>query len=250
MADSPLRQPGTPAAGGLGSTTVRYIFALPEAGETEHAPDGWKTFQEKISKEIKGMKVVAMPDLAAKMGELFDIPIPDIFLTSWKKANVLQTLLEESKKTPETVMELELSEHTINSQHKPHIEVRVQNTTVKKLEFILRLVFRVKGFALKIQNGAIKEMRTGLCDARGTMEYQGLIIAEKKLAPIHLPALVHFEIAKTEEKKTPEPAKAEGDKGVKLAEPAKIVGEVTNETPGRVTETTEHLAVKTMTGHP
>ncbi|MDQ2976102.1 MAG: hypothetical protein M3R69_11915 [Acidobacteriota bacterium] len=248
MADSPLRQPGTPP-GGLGSTTVRDIFALPEAGVTEHAPDGWKTFQEKISKEIKGMKVAAMPDLAAKMGELFDIPIADIFLTSWKKANVLQTLLEESKKTPETVMELELSEHTINSQHKPHIEVRVQNTTVKKLEFILRLVFRVKGFVLTIQNGAIKEMRTGICDARGTLEYQGLIIAEKKLAPIHLPALVHFEMTK-EEKKPLEREKVEGAQGDKLAEPAKFVGKVTNETPTSVTETTEHLAVKTMTGHP
>jgi hypothetical protein len=249
MADTPLRQPGTPV-GGLGSTTVRDIFALPEARETEHAPEGWKAFQEKISKEVRGLKLASMPDLAAKMGELFDIPIPEIFLTSWKKANVLQTLLEESKKTPETVMELELSEHTINSQHKPHIEVRVQNTTVKKLEFILRLVFRVKGFVLKIQNGAIKEMRTGLCDARGTLEYQGLIIAEKKLAPIHLPGLISFEMAKTEENKPFQQAKAEGAKVDKLAEPAKIVGEVSNETPTSVTETTEHRAVKTMTGRP
>ena len=249
MADSPLRQPGYPA-GDLGSTTVRDIFALPEARETEHAPEGWKAFQEKISKEVKGLKVAAMPDLAAKMGELFDIPIPDIFLTSWKKANVLQTLLEESKKTPETVMELELSEHTINSQHKPHIEVRVQNTTIKKLEFILRLVFRVKGFVLKIQNGAIKEMRTGLCDARGTMEYQGLIIAEKKLAPIHLPGLISFEMTKTDENKPVQQAKAEGAKVDKLVEQAKIAGKVTNETPTGVTETTEHRAVKTMTGHP
>jgi hypothetical protein len=249
MADSPLRQPGYPA-GEPRSTTVRDIFALPQASDTERAPEGWKAFQEKISKEVKGIKVASMPDLAAKMRELFDIPIPEIFLTSWKKANVLQTLLEESKKAPETVMELELSEHTINSQHKPHIEVRVQNTTVKKLEFILRLVFRVKGFVLKIQNGAIKEMRTGLCDARGTMEYQGLIIAEKKLAPIHLPALVHFEMAKTEAKKPLKQARVDGANGDKLAEPAKIVGEVSNETPTSVTETTEHRAVKTMTGHP
>jgi hypothetical protein len=247
MADSPLRQPGYPA-GDLGSITVRDIFALPQASDTERAPEGWKAFQEKISKEVKGIKVASMPDLAAKMGELFDIPIPEIFLTSWKKANVLQTLLEESKKTPETVMELELSEHTINSQHKPHIEVRVQNTTVKKLEFILRLVFRVKGFVLKIQNGAIKEMRTGLCDARGTMEYQGLIIAEKKLAPIHLPALVHFEMAKTEEIKPLEQPKAEGANGDKLVEQSKVAGKVSNETPTTVTETTEPRAVKTMTG--
>jgi hypothetical protein len=249
MADSPRRHP-VYSAGDPGSTTVREIFALPRAGQTEHAPEGWKAFQEKISKEIKGLKPGALPDLVAKMAELFEIPICDIFLTSWRKANVLQALLEESKKTPETVMELELAEHTINSQHKPHIEVRVQNSTIKKLEFILRLVFRVKGFALKIQNGAIKEMRTGLCDARGSMEYQGLIIAEKKIAPIHLPALVHFETPRTEEKETPQPAEAEVDKVAKLVEQTKTTGSVSSETPTSVTETTEDLAVKTMAGHP
>jgi hypothetical protein len=249
MADSLHRQPGHPA-GDLGPTTVREIFALPKVGETGQVPDGWKAFQERISKDVKGLKPAAMPDLVAKMGELFDIPISDIFLTSWKKANVLQTLLEESKKTPETIMELELAEHTINSQHKPHIEVRAQNTTVKKLEFILRLVFRVKGFALKIQNGAIKEMRTGLCDARGTMEYQGLIIAEKKLAPIHLPALIHFEIAKTGEWRSPQQVKTEVDEGDKLAEQPKIVDRVSQAAPTSVTETREDRAVKTMTGRP
>lgn len=192
-------------------TTVRDIFALPEPG-TENAPSGWKGFQEKVGKEVKGIKTAALPDLAEKMGELFDIPLPDIFLTSWKKANVLQELLEESKKDPETVMELELGEHTINSQHKPHIEVRIQNKTVKKLEFILRLVFRVKGFVLKIQDGAIKEMRTGSCDARGTLEYQGLTIAEKKLAPIQLPTLVSFASEKADEAKPVAPEKAEADK--------------------------------------
>jgi hypothetical protein len=136
-----------------------------------------------------------MPDIAAKVGQLFEIPIPEIFLTSWKKANVIQELLAESQKSPETVMTLELAEHTINSQHRPHIEVKIQNKSVKKIEFILRLVFKLKGFVLKIQNGAIREMTTGMCEARGTLEYMGLVIAEKKLAPINLPGAVSFEPA-------------------------------------------------------
>jgi hypothetical protein len=188
MSDSPTPQRVYPA-GDPGSPTIREIFALPEPGSSELS-EGWKKFQDKIGREVKGIKTASMPDLAAKVRELFDIPVPDIFLTSWTKANVLQNYLAESQKDPETVMELELAEHTINSQHRPHIEVCIQNTPVKRIEFVLRLIFKLKGFVLKIQNGAIKEMRTGSCDARGTLEYHGLVIAEKMLAPINLPAVV------------------------------------------------------------
>ena len=99
-------------------------------------------------------------------------------------------MLEESRKSPETVMNIELGEHTIVSQHKPCIEVKIQNATVKKLEFTLRLGFVLKGFNLKIKNGAIREMQTGLCEAKGTVEYDSMVIAEKKLAPIALPTVI------------------------------------------------------------
>ena len=188
MSDSPTSQLGY-AVGDSASPTIREIFALPQPGSPEQS-EGWKKFEEKIGREIKGMRTASMPDLAAKIRELFDIPIPDIFLTSWTKANVLQNFLAESQKDPETVMELELAEHTINSQHRPHIEVSISNTPVKRVEFVLRLIFKLKGFVLQIQNGAIKEIRTGRCDARGTLEYQGLVIAEKTLAPISLPGVV------------------------------------------------------------
>jgi hypothetical protein len=247
MVDSAPHKQSDPATA-RPSTTVRDIFALPDPGKTEDAPAGWAAFQEKMSKEVKGIKTAALPDLAQKMGELFDIPIPNIFLTSWKKANVLHDLLEESKKTPEKVMELELGEHTINSQHKPHIEVRIQNTTVKKLEFVLRLVFKIKGFVLKIQDGAIREMRTGVCDARGTMEYQGLIIAEKKLAPIQLPTLITFEREKAEERKPAAASPVPTEQEHKLVEAARAVAENINAGATDLTTTKETEGVSTMTG--
>jgi hypothetical protein len=179
------------------SVSVRDVFALPEQGPPDNPSESWSAFQERVTKEIKGIKTAAMPDLAAKIGELLDVPIPGIFLTSWRKANVLQDVLAESKKTPEAVLNVELGEHTINSQHRPHIEVTIQNRSVKKIEFILRLVFKLQGFVLKIQNGAIKEMISGRCEVKGTLEYQGLTIAEKKLQEITLPAFVPLEAVRT-----------------------------------------------------
>jgi len=167
--------------------TVRQIFSLPEKG-TDPSDDRWKAFQDTVSKEVKGIKwTAAMPDLAPKICELLEIKIPDILISAWKKVKDLQAVLERSKKTPEEIVYLELAEHTINSEHKPSIDVKIRSATVKKLELVIQLGFKLKSFVLKIQNGGIREMQTGHCEAKGTIKYGSLTIAEKKLEPIKLP---------------------------------------------------------------
>lgn len=185
--------------------TVREVFDVPEPGSPAESSPRWQTFQQWMGEEVKGIKSAAMPDVAAKIAELLEIPIPGIFLTSWKKSDAIRELLDESRKTPEAIMHLELAEHTINSQHKPHIEIRIKNTCVKKIEFTLKLLFKLKGFILRIQNGVIREMQAGTCEIKGTLEYQGLAIVEKKLAPINLPATIPLEVLmKTEDRKVPD----------------------------------------------
>ncbi|PYS45035.1 MAG: hypothetical protein DMF71_01360 [Acidobacteria bacterium] len=167
--------------------TVRELFSLPEK-ETDPADENWKAFEERISQEVKGVKwTAAMPDLAQKICELLNISLPHIFLAAWKKAGELHAVLEKSKANPEDVTYLELTEHTLNSEHKPSVDVQLRGATVKKIELAVQLGFKLKGFVLKIQNGAIREMQTGHCEAGGSIKYGTLPIAEKKLEPIKLP---------------------------------------------------------------
>ena len=167
--------------------TLREIFSLPEK-ETDPSDDRWKSFQETVGKEVKGVRWIAsMPDLAPKVCELLDIRVPDILVTAWKKVQDLQKVLEESKQTPNKIVYLELAEHTIDYQTKPSIDVKIKRATVKKLELPIQLGFKLRGFVLKIQNGGIREMQTGNCEAKGTIKYGTLTVAEKKLEPIKLP---------------------------------------------------------------
>ncbi len=212
------------------SMTVRDVFELPKTAGEE--PEAWKSFGQRVSEEVKGIKSAALPDVAEKVAELFEIPIPDIFLASWKKAESIKALLDESRSTPETVMNTELGEHAINSVHRPHIEIRIQNKSVKKIEFTLKLAFNLKGFVLKIQNGAIRGILTGQCEVKGKLEYKDLVIAEKKLAPITLPGALSFEGAaletQTESVELKPPASiTEQDASTKIEEGVKEVVEVT-----------------------
>jgi hypothetical protein len=167
------------------------MFSIPQDGAADRSSDRWKTFQGRISKEVSGIKWKAsMPDLVAKIGELFDIEIPSLFLISWRKAIEIRAALDESRRTPDQVSYVGLAEHTASSEHHPYIDVRIENATVKKIEFTVRVSFKLNGFVLKIQQGVIKEIITGTCQAQGTIEFEGLTLAEKKLEPVTLPGSI------------------------------------------------------------
>jgi len=189
--------------------TLRQIFELPEK-DTDPSDDRWQAFQERVGKEVKGIKWTAtVPDLAPKVCELLDIKIPNVLAAAWKKVADIQAVMEKSKKTPDEIIYLELAQHTINSEHKPSIDVKIKGATVKKIELVIQLGFNLRGFLLKIQNGAITEMQTGQCEAKGTIKYGGLTIAEKKLEPIKLPFSIQISdlfvpVPGVEEEKAPE----------------------------------------------
>ena len=173
------------------TVTLRDVFELPKDGAPDPEPGRWQAVQDRIRKEVKDVKFPAkMHDLGPKILELFDVPLPTVLVTSWKKVGGLQEIIARSKEAPDEVKYLELAEHTINCEQKPHLEMRIKDLPVKKIQFIVKLVFTLKAFVLKVQNGAIQEIQTGKCEVKGTVSYAGQVIIEKKLSPISLPGRI------------------------------------------------------------
>jgi hypothetical protein len=173
------------------TATVREVFELPKEGEPDPQPDRWQAVEKRIKSEVKEVKFpAALHDLGPKICQLFDVPLPNVLVTSWKKVGDLRTLLEKSRKSPDEVMYLELAQHSVNCDQKPHLEMRIRDLPVKRIEFIVKLFFNLKGFVLKVQGGAITEIHTGACEVKGTISYAGQVIVEKKLTPIKLPGTV------------------------------------------------------------
>jgi hypothetical protein len=173
------------------TTTLRQVFLIPASDGENGSPEHWKAFQEKLSSELKGIKCpVPFSALAVKIGELFDIEVPDLLLGWWEKAEDLKRALAESREEPDEVRYLGLAEHSISSEHHPYVEVKIKNASVKKIELSIQLLFNLKGFVLKIQNGQITHIETGRCEVEGTVKYEELVILEKKLAPFDLPGSI------------------------------------------------------------
>lgn len=186
IADETVSAPGPSSV-----PTLREVFELPEKGEGDPDDDRWQAIEERISQEIKGIKwSAAMSDLVPKICDLLEIKVDGVLLSAWKKASEIKTVLEKSRQTPEETTYVELAEHTINSEHKPSIDVKLRGAKVKSIALLVQLGFKLQGFILKIKNGAIIEMQAGHCEVKGTIKFSGLTIAEKKLAPIKLPFII------------------------------------------------------------
>src|SRR5215471_5053819 len=152
--------------------TVREAFSTPDPKAKPGTSDPWTDFQHQVKSQVKDVKWVAtMPDVTEMLGELFDIPIPGLLLTSWRKADELARLLKESEESPEEVMYLELVEHKIDRELHPSLKILVENVEVHRLDFTVHLSFRLKGFVLRIQDGEIKEILSAQCEFGGSIEF-------------------------------------------------------------------------------
>jgi hypothetical protein len=170
------------------SLTLRSMFAFPDPTATTPPSNQWQEFQGRLGREIKTIQwPAAMPDLASKIGELFNVELPDLLVLSWKKAGEIQQALEDSRNAPQRVIVLDLAEHVVTNEYHPYIEIRIVGVPLpKRIEFKVQILTRLKGINLKIQAGTITEIQAGSCDFEGKVKYQDLTIADKKVGPIEL----------------------------------------------------------------
>ena len=184
------------------SLNLRTLLSLPEPATTTPPSNDWKEFQGRLGREIKTIKwPAAMPDLASKITELFDIELPGLLVPAWKKAKEVQEALKESKESPDEVIVLNLAEHEITNEFNPYIEIRIAGMPLpKKIQFTVEIATTLKGINLKIQGGTITEIQAGSCDFEGKVKYQDLTLAKKNVGPIELlrvPAITKQEASAT-----------------------------------------------------
>src|SRR5512146_697106 len=119
--------------------SITIADVLPVKSEDDIKTGKWENVKDRISKEIKGIKWTAsMPDIAEKIGDLLNIKIPDILTTAWSKADSIKDALQETSKTPDKTAYIELTRHTIKSEYKPYIEIRINGIPQpKKINFNL-----------------------------------------------------------------------------------------------------------------
>jgi hypothetical protein len=149
--------------------------------------------KEKVSKGIKEIRwPVTFNEIIKKVEDLLNISLSDIMVTAWNKYRMLLKYTDKKKYSSNETFLVPLAEHTIKSEHKPYIEILINDKSVGKIDFNINISFTLKGIILKIRDGKIKEIQTGSCKGKGTIKCEDLVILEKETESFSLQGSINL----------------------------------------------------------
>jgi len=146
--------------------------------------------QKKITEKIKTL--IPSNEIEKNIEEFLNIPIQDIMLSAWAKHGFLQKYIDKKKYPPKETIVVHLTEHTVESEHHPYIEILINNKPVLKIQFDISVALEIKGVGLVIKGGKIKEIQSGKYKGNGIIKYKNTIILKRESIPISLPGSINL----------------------------------------------------------
>jgi hypothetical protein len=144
--------------------------------------------REKINRNLQKVSGADLySEVTKKFDELLDISLVDIMAGAWKKGREILKYADGKKYPPEATYLVHLAEHTISSEHRPYVEIMVNEKPVGRVEFKIKISLTLDNFILKIQDGYIRAIQTGTCKGKGTITCWELPILERETASFPLP---------------------------------------------------------------
>jgi hypothetical protein len=147
--------------------------------------------RDKILGEVQGIQwPAACGEIMKKVGDLLDPDIPGILAAAWNKYRLLRKYLDRDKYPPDKTVLVSLAEHTVTSEHRPSIEIMINDRLVGRVDFQITASLVFQGLTLKIRGGRIMEILTGSCTGKGAIRCENCMIFERETAPFPLPGAI------------------------------------------------------------
>ena len=177
--------------------TVKTLFGM----EGKHAPQDVKTKIEKAGQVTSIREKIlatlgktvwpnAFDEISKKSVDLLDINLIDVLVGAWNKYQGLKKYLDREKYPPTQSVLVPLGEHTVKSEHRPYVEVLMNDEVVARITFHVALAFTVRGVLLLVQDGKIKSVKTGEIKGKGTVKCEEALLLEQDFRTVSLPGTV------------------------------------------------------------
>ena len=166
--------------------TLKEFFGLKEIKLNEAGLEAVKQQAGSAVSALSGN--VLAEGLRNSIASNFDMSIGGILAAAWGKQRELQKYLGK----PEATNYLRLAKHTVNSDHKPEIEVLLNEKALAKFQFEVKFKLDIEGANLMIHEGMIKKVTAVSGKASCTISYKGYELYKKESQQIDLPGEVEF----------------------------------------------------------
>jgi hypothetical protein len=145
----------------------------------------------KVRTEVHGVQwPAALDEIKKSVEPLLNVGIPDIMAAAWNKYRLLCKYLDRDKYPPDKTVMVPLAEHTLKSEHRPTIEIYINDHLIGKVNFVVTVSLAFEGLILKIRDGRIMEMLTGSCTGKGAISCENCLLIERATAPFPLPGSI------------------------------------------------------------
>jgi hypothetical protein len=167
------------------SLTVRDLFVGATGGVNEddatvHMPP----VPETLSALVTGFE---WQGLGNRVLDLLGQPVIDVMLAAWVTHDEVVTRLHETTVDPSATVLVHLASHTLESTHRPSLELWVEQRRVLELSFLVALTFDIDVVELTVRSGAVCAIRIRAVNARGTVRLGQAVILERRMSPLMLP---------------------------------------------------------------
>jgi hypothetical protein len=126
------------------------------------------------------------------LSNVVSVPIEKIFAGAWNAHRALRAYADPKQHPREEVNLVPLDEHTIRTSYKPRLDILIEGSKIKSIEFDLELELEIQAAVLKIQGGRIREIEVGSCKGKAKLSWKEGVLAEPKTREFKLPGKLQF----------------------------------------------------------
>lgn len=163
-----------------------------ELTQVEQAADTHEARKQLTDREDAVSWPVAWRHIQSEFPRLFDVSLLDVLLASWEKYRLVSRHAEPDAQAPGKRTTLDLDKRSLNSTHKPSIEVRVNDQLIATLAFTIKLQLQFKTLKLTVGDGRIWRIEAGDCEGVGSVLMGNSTILKRSFGKVDLPGQIDF----------------------------------------------------------
>ena len=107
------------------------------------------------------LKTAVAGKLADKVGSLLDVPIAEVLGRAWSTVREVREHADPVAYPPGVGSTVTLAHYSVESEHTPRIELRIQDQPRGSLEFPVTLTLELEAGSVVIRDGFIQAIRPG-----------------------------------------------------------------------------------------
>jgi hypothetical protein len=125
--------------------------------------------------------------VAGKVGDLLRVQFTTILARAWKDLKQVQEAIETTRQSPGRTELVPLADHTIESEHRPHLDLYKDGKLIHQITFLVSLEIELRALVLEIEKGAIRKIGSGDAQIKGTLKFGDCTLVEKASEPVRIP---------------------------------------------------------------